>query len=169
MKWRAVVGTVGNRKGLGGRICFIYEKYPWRCTHAHTHARARIHGGGDGSGRLAGINGLDSRRDCWDTLESIVLMGFLSGTPALICIQPCAAHPRNSFLGKGIMTPLERSMVVVIRGSWSYRHLTKIVCGRRTIETVVCHSLRVCWSNSVSLSLSRKQVKHIQICFRQFC
>lgn len=123
MKCRAVVGIVGNsvrrRKAWAGGsvLCTKSILRVTRYAHTRTHVRR------DGSaGRLAGINGPHSRRDCRDTLKSIVLMGFLSGTPALICIQPCAAHPRNSFLGKGIMTPLERSMVVV---NGSYRRLHK--------------------------------------------
>lgn len=80
----------------------MYEKYPWCGTHAHTHAsrtyththtRAR-----SGSGRLAGINGLHSRRDCRDTLKSIVLMGFLSGPP-LSAFNP--ARPTHEILSSG--------------------------------------------------------------------
>jgi len=87
----------------------MYEKYPWRGTtltyaHTRTHTRTHTHTHIYDAGSV-GINGLQSRRDCQGTLKSIVLMGFLSGTPVLICIQPYAAHPRNSFLGKGIMTP----------------------------------------------------------------
>lgn len=103
----------------------MYEKYPWCGTHIHIRL--------GGSGRLAGINELHSR----DTLKSIVLMGFLSGTPALIYIQPYAAHPRNSFLEKGIMTP---PRVFYGSGHGSYRHFTKIVSRRKTVETVVSHT-----------------------------
>lgn len=78
----------------------MYEKYPWR---------------GRPPGRLVGIN---ARRADFSIslslvgiagiLESIVLMGLLSSTAGLICIQPRAAHPRNSFYEEGIMTPPKR-------------------------------------------------------------
>lgn len=71
-------------------------------AHTHTYV-ARV--AWSASSGLLGIAG-------FYLSASIVLMGFLSGTPALICIQPCAAHPRNSFLGKCIMIRLERSTTV---------------------------------------------------------
>lgn len=88
----------------------MYEKYPWHGphtrTHMHAHAHARTSAGSSSSvGRYRAWWAFLSSAEPDHTREPIVLMGFLSGTPALICIQPCAAHPRNSFLEESIMIP----------------------------------------------------------------
>lgn len=151
-----------KRLGAGGSVLCTESILGVARTLTHAHVRR------GGSGRLAGINGLHSRRDCRDTLESIVLMGFLSGTPALICIQPCAAHPRNSFLGKGIMIPPPSPRAFCSGGHADV--FTEIVSRRKTVETVVRHTLRVCWSNSTtSLESGSNIFKYVFADFFKYC
>lgn len=128
----------------------MYEKYILGMAHTwrHVYVRAHTSASAGSSGRYHG--GRFSRQENRTILEPIVLMGFLSGTPALICIQPHAAHPRNSFLGKDIMTPREHSIVMAMV-RMAYLRSTKTVRGRRgTIGTKSCHTLRVRWSNNAS-------------------
>lgn len=105
----------------------MYEKYPcgiWNArAHTHTYV-ARV--AWSASSGLLGIAG-------FYLSASIVLMGFLSGTPALICIQPCAAHPRNSFLGKCIMIRLEWSTTVA---QVRVDVLRKLSEGKKTIDYI---------------------------------
>lgn len=88
-------------------------------------------------------------------------MGFLSGTPALICIQPCAAHPRNSFLGKCIMTRLERSTTVALVRIFLLRKLWE---GKERSIYRATPYIRVCWSNNAFL-LEARQTHINWICF----
>lgn len=85
-------------------------------------------------------------------------MGFLSGTPALICIQPRVAHPRNSFLGKCIMTRLERSTTV---GLVCIFFLRKLWEGKKWSSRATPYII-FCWTNN---AFPWKHVKRILVGF----
>lgn len=143
----------------------MYEKYPWRGTHAHTRAHMRRRGG---SGRLAGINGLHSRSGLPGYSQVDRFNGIFKWPACPYLHSTLRGPPTKFFSRKKYYDP---PRVFYSGGHGSYRHFIKIVSRRKMVETIVRLTLKGLLVKQHTSLESRPNIfkyKYICVSFRRF-